>query len=91
MNTSRKGEDMQAGRRAGCRTRAVRHTDGRSRRHGLQADRYYMATTHTLFGRMPTVILSGDYLQLLLMPESSMAYTGRARRHRTSTGKGEAL
>ena len=63
MNTSRKGEDMQAGRRAGCRTRAVRHTDGRSRGHGLQADRYM--ATHTLFGRMPTVILSGDYLQLI--------------------------
>ena len=47
--------------------------------------------THTLFGRMPTVILSGDYLQLPLMPESSIAYSGRARRHRTSTGKGEAL
>ena len=48
---------------------ALRHTYGRSRRHGLQVDRYM--STDELFGRMPIVILSGDYLQLPPVPESS--------------------
>ena len=47
---------------------ALRHTYARSVRHDLQVELY----THTdqLFGRMPLLILCGDFLQLPPVPES---------------------
>ena len=48
---------------------AVRHTYGRAREHGLRVDEYMKV--NELFGRMPVVLLSGDYLQLPPVPESS--------------------
>lgn len=48
---------------------ALRHTYGRAREHGLQVDAYMKV--NELFGRMPVVLLSGDYLQLPPVPESS--------------------
>ena len=48
---------------------AVRHTHGRAREHGLRVDEYMKV--NELFGRMPVVLLSGDYLQLSPLPESA--------------------
>ena len=62
---------------------ALRHTYGRARRHGLEVNRYL--TSNELFGRMPVVILSGDYLQLPPVPESSSvlwAQTNASYEHR---------
>ena len=67
---------------------AVRHTYGRAREHGLRVDEYMKV--NELFGRMPVVLLSGDYLQLPPVPESSSVLwpaLGAAYEHR----QGKAL
>ena len=51
------------------RAHAVRHTHGCAREHGLGVDEYMKV--NELFGRIPAVLLSGDYLQLPPVPESS--------------------